>query len=327
MKGLSERKASESNVKRIQVKDIVKEVEDHLKTYSLAGMDISCSLRSDDVSICDILIERNKLGDDAALHFDTKDVFFLGFTVNGSRPYEYGKTGKITHDIPGSTFLWYDSGYIDFGVAYSLTVIKIGYWALKACPDGNCQGRAFAWEQHDGDVFVTEWMGTGIKNWENASSIAFERVARSTYLPPPGAGHVYTEDDLGIALAIPIPKIFTMFSSFSKEQLFSKSHSKGAFNFGRILRSHKNLNSSNIRHQQCQYCRAIVHTVQSDGGGGRAALEADAFLAAGDELCICTIEMSRKTIIMLQILGLLISIFIRSSYKYKLCATAFICLR
>ncbi|GJY89987.1 hypothetical protein Tco_0505183 [Tanacetum coccineum] len=40
MKGLSECKASESNVKRIQVKDIVKEVEDYLKTYSSAGMDI-----------------------------------------------------------------------------------------------------------------------------------------------------------------------------------------------------------------------------------------------------------------------------------------------
>ncbi|GJV77155.1 hypothetical protein Tco_1508739 [Tanacetum coccineum] len=42
MKGLSECKASESNVKRIQVKDIVKEVKDHLKTYSSAKMDISC---------------------------------------------------------------------------------------------------------------------------------------------------------------------------------------------------------------------------------------------------------------------------------------------
>ncbi|GJQ99901.1 hypothetical protein Tco_0522886 [Tanacetum coccineum] len=41
MKGLSECEASESNVRRIQVKDIVKEVEDYLKTYSSAGMDIS----------------------------------------------------------------------------------------------------------------------------------------------------------------------------------------------------------------------------------------------------------------------------------------------
>ncbi|GJW02183.1 hypothetical protein Tco_1561039, partial [Tanacetum coccineum] len=44
MKGLSECEASESNVKRIQVKDIVKEVEDYLKTYLSAGMDISCWL-------------------------------------------------------------------------------------------------------------------------------------------------------------------------------------------------------------------------------------------------------------------------------------------
>ncbi|GJV95023.1 zinc finger, CCHC-type containing protein [Tanacetum coccineum] len=41
MKGLSECKASESNVRRIRVKDIIKEVEDHLKTYSSAEMDIS----------------------------------------------------------------------------------------------------------------------------------------------------------------------------------------------------------------------------------------------------------------------------------------------
>nr|GEV02310.1 hypothetical protein [Tanacetum cinerariifolium] len=42
MKGLSECKASESNFRRIQVKDIIKEVEDYLKTYSSAGMDNSC---------------------------------------------------------------------------------------------------------------------------------------------------------------------------------------------------------------------------------------------------------------------------------------------
>ncbi|GKC24116.1 hypothetical protein Tco_1026266, partial [Tanacetum coccineum] len=33
--------ASASNLSCIQVKDIVKEVEDYLKTYSSAGMDIS----------------------------------------------------------------------------------------------------------------------------------------------------------------------------------------------------------------------------------------------------------------------------------------------
>ncbi|GJZ12032.1 hypothetical protein Tco_0546791 [Tanacetum coccineum] len=41
VKGLSECKALERNIRRIQVKDIVKEVEDHLKTYSSAEMDIS----------------------------------------------------------------------------------------------------------------------------------------------------------------------------------------------------------------------------------------------------------------------------------------------
>ncbi|GJZ74076.1 hypothetical protein Tco_0638222 [Tanacetum coccineum] len=41
MKGLSECKASESNIRRIQVKDIVGEVEDYLKTYSSAIMDIN----------------------------------------------------------------------------------------------------------------------------------------------------------------------------------------------------------------------------------------------------------------------------------------------
>nr|GEX11333.1 hypothetical protein [Tanacetum cinerariifolium] len=42
MKGLSECKASKSNIRRILVKDIIKEVEDYLNTYSSAGMDISC---------------------------------------------------------------------------------------------------------------------------------------------------------------------------------------------------------------------------------------------------------------------------------------------
>ncbi|GJU83150.1 hypothetical protein Tco_1285515 [Tanacetum coccineum] len=41
IEGLAECKASTRNLRRIQVKDIVKEVEDYLKTYSSAGMDIS----------------------------------------------------------------------------------------------------------------------------------------------------------------------------------------------------------------------------------------------------------------------------------------------
>ncbi|GJX61733.1 hypothetical protein Tco_0294633 [Tanacetum coccineum] len=41
IKGLAECKSSVSNLRRIQVKDIIKEFKDHLKTYSSAGMDIS----------------------------------------------------------------------------------------------------------------------------------------------------------------------------------------------------------------------------------------------------------------------------------------------
>ncbi|GJS92538.1 hypothetical protein Tco_0799506 [Tanacetum coccineum] len=41
IEGLTECKASTSNLKLVQVKDIVKKVKDHLKTYSSAGMDIS----------------------------------------------------------------------------------------------------------------------------------------------------------------------------------------------------------------------------------------------------------------------------------------------
>ncbi|GJV98263.1 hypothetical protein Tco_1553515 [Tanacetum coccineum] len=50
VKGLSECKASKSNIRRIQVKDIVKEVEDYLKIYSSAGMDISC--KEDTAYLC-----------------------------------------------------------------------------------------------------------------------------------------------------------------------------------------------------------------------------------------------------------------------------------
>ncbi|GJV22917.1 retrovirus-related pol polyprotein from transposon TNT 1-94, partial [Tanacetum coccineum] len=46
MKGLFKCEASKSNVRRIQVKDIVKEVEDYLKTYSSAKIDISCNMDS-----------------------------------------------------------------------------------------------------------------------------------------------------------------------------------------------------------------------------------------------------------------------------------------
>ncbi|GJS68091.1 hypothetical protein Tco_0682656 [Tanacetum coccineum] len=56
----------------------------------------------------DILSE-NKPRDYAILHFGKENVYLLGFTIN-HRAYEYGKQGKIIHEIPGSTFLGYDSG-------------------------------------------------------------------------------------------------------------------------------------------------------------------------------------------------------------------------
>nr|GEU31263.1 hypothetical protein [Tanacetum cinerariifolium] len=61
MKGLSECKSSESNIRRIQVKDTVKEVEDHLKTYSSAGMDISWKADARSGQWVDIIMKKNKV--------------------------------------------------------------------------------------------------------------------------------------------------------------------------------------------------------------------------------------------------------------------------
>ncbi|GKD33924.1 chain A, active ribosome inactivating protein [Tanacetum coccineum] len=154
------------------------------------------------------------------------------------------KPGKIIHEIPGSTFLGYDLGYLDFGVSHSLTVVKIGYQALKHALmeiiKGGCladhaliagwmnhiaplmltilvmlpESIRFKWHfvtirrmmnqgaQYAGDEFVTDWMGSGIKNWEFASGVAFGRTAISTRLPPPG--HLCTVDDLGIAYTLDV---------------------------------------------------------------------------------------------------------------------------
>nr|GEV03388.1 hypothetical protein [Tanacetum cinerariifolium] len=46
IKGLADGKASASNLRDIQVKDIVKEVKDYLKIYSSDNMDIRCSIRA-----------------------------------------------------------------------------------------------------------------------------------------------------------------------------------------------------------------------------------------------------------------------------------------
>ncbi|GJV96401.1 hypothetical protein Tco_1547978 [Tanacetum coccineum] len=52
MKGLSECKALESNIRRIRVKYIVKEVEDYWKTYSSAVIDISGYIHL--CALCDV---------------------------------------------------------------------------------------------------------------------------------------------------------------------------------------------------------------------------------------------------------------------------------
>nr|GEX08865.1 hypothetical protein [Tanacetum cinerariifolium] len=88
MKGLSECKASESNVRRIQVKDIVKEVEDNLKTYSSAGMDIRCVV---DENLPQLLDSRGGSHVTNIPDFDKEDftswkVRFLVF-LNGLKPY------------------------------------------------------------------------------------------------------------------------------------------------------------------------------------------------------------------------------------------------
>ncbi|GJU04573.1 serine/threonine-protein kinase/endoribonuclease IRE1b-like protein [Tanacetum coccineum] len=65
IEGLAECKASTSNLRRIQIKDIVKEVEDHLKTYSSAGMDIcnqdSVLLAAPDGNIYQVNISSGKI--------------------------------------------------------------------------------------------------------------------------------------------------------------------------------------------------------------------------------------------------------------------------
>ncbi|GJU64503.1 hypothetical protein Tco_1246338 [Tanacetum coccineum] len=74
IKGLAEYNASASNLRRIQVKEIVKEVEDYLKTYSSTGIDIYWLNR----------IARLYLKDDDAVNaeaFINKVLFFVNTTV------------------------------------------------------------------------------------------------------------------------------------------------------------------------------------------------------------------------------------------------------
>ncbi|GJW69719.1 retrovirus-related pol polyprotein from transposon TNT 1-94 [Tanacetum coccineum] len=76
MKGLSECKALESNIRRIRVKDIVKEVKDYLKIYSSAGMDISSVV---DENLPQLLDSRGGSHIVNVPAFDKED-----FTINGT---------------------------------------------------------------------------------------------------------------------------------------------------------------------------------------------------------------------------------------------------
>nr|GEV53605.1 retrovirus-related Pol polyprotein from transposon TNT 1-94 [Tanacetum cinerariifolium] len=71
VKGLSKCKASERNIRHIQVKDIVKEVEDYLNTYSSAEMDISYV--DDDLLIPQLLDSRGGYRITNVLAFDKDD--------------------------------------------------------------------------------------------------------------------------------------------------------------------------------------------------------------------------------------------------------------
>ncbi|GKG35042.1 hypothetical protein Tco_0440196, partial [Tanacetum coccineum] len=46
------------------------------------------------------IICRNKPGDDVALHFDMKDVYLFGFTVNGKLMAKQEKLLMISRDLP-----------------------------------------------------------------------------------------------------------------------------------------------------------------------------------------------------------------------------------
>ncbi|GKA36690.1 hypothetical protein Tco_0723255 [Tanacetum coccineum] len=74
MKGLSECKASKSNIRHIQVKDIVKEFEDYLKTYSSAGIDISWDISLDLTSSNITLVKTS-----SSLHSLLKSQQFLSY--------------------------------------------------------------------------------------------------------------------------------------------------------------------------------------------------------------------------------------------------------
>ncbi|GKA01870.1 retrovirus-related pol polyprotein from transposon TNT 1-94 [Tanacetum coccineum] len=98
MKGLSECKASESNIRRIRVKDIVKEVEDYLKTYSSAGMDISWRETQY------LLKARQKFLTDGDTLVSESGIFELGFFQPGNSENKY--LGIRYKNISVTTLVW-----------------------------------------------------------------------------------------------------------------------------------------------------------------------------------------------------------------------------
>ncbi|GKA72279.1 retrovirus-related pol polyprotein from transposon TNT 1-94 [Tanacetum coccineum] len=88
IKGLSKCKASKSKIRHIRVKDIVKKVKDYLKTYSSAGIDISCVV---DENLPQLLDSRGGSHVTNVPAFDKEDftswkVRFLVF-LDGLEPY------------------------------------------------------------------------------------------------------------------------------------------------------------------------------------------------------------------------------------------------
>nr|GEV75374.1 hypothetical protein [Tanacetum cinerariifolium] len=105
MKGLSECKASESNIRRIRVKDIVKKVKDYFKTYSSAGMDISCDsdVEEDQMTRNEFMVDLNVEYHERALQANQKR-FYKRYGRVGSARKPLDKTketcfacGKLGH--------------------------------------------------------------------------------------------------------------------------------------------------------------------------------------------------------------------------------------
>nr|GEU34432.1 aluminum-activated malate transporter 12-like [Tanacetum cinerariifolium] len=124
-------KALESNIRRIRVTDIVKEVEDYLNTYSSAGMDISCVV---DENLPQLLDSRGGSHVTNIPAFDKEDltswkVRFLVF-LDGLEPYllktlEDGPFVPMsTHEGPSDTK---DTKIAEFNAFKSLEEVNVTF--------------------------------------------------------------------------------------------------------------------------------------------------------------------------------------------------------